>query len=290
MRFAKFIISVLVICVVTMALLEYSYRNYSTSAARLFNPYFEKAQTVEKLSKAIEKNELVLYYQKQIVTKNNESTIIGVEALIRWKQGNQFIPPNSFIGIAEETGLIIPIGKWILIEAISQIKQWEKDEEKKDWRVSINISPKQFERNNFVDLLASLIKEYNINPNKLRLELTENLLITNIDETLEKIKELFDLGVTLSIDDFGTGYSSLAYLKKLPIHELKIDQSFIKDILIDTNDFSIVETILSIGGKFNLEVIAEGVETKEQHEMLVSMGCSYFQGYFFAKPIVFSDL
>ena len=245
---------------------------------------------IEKLSKAIEKNELVLHYQKQIITKNNESSIIGVEALIRWKQGNKFIPPNSFIEIAEETGLIIPIGKWILIEAISQIKQWEKDEEKKDWRVSINISPKQFERNNFVDLLASLIKEYNINPNKLRLELTENLLITNIDETLEKIKELFDLGVTLSIDDFGTGYSSLAYLKKLPIHELKIDQSFIKDILIDTNDFSIVETILSIGGKFNLEVIAEGVETKEQHEMLVSMGCSYFQGYFFAKPIVFSDL
>ena len=250
----------------------------------------EKAYMIEKLSKAIEKNELVLHYQKQIITKNNESSIIGVEALIRWKQGNKFIPPNSFIGIAEETGLIIPIGKWILKEAISQIKQWEKDEEKKDWRVSINISPKQFERNNFVDLLASLIKEYNINPNKLRLELTENLLITNIDETLEKIKELFDLGVTLSIDDFGTGYSSLAYLKKLPIHELKIDQSFIKDILIDTNDFSIVETILSIGGKFNLEVIAEGVETKEQHEMLVSMGCSYFQGYFFAKPIVFSDL
>ena len=250
----------------------------------------EKAYMIEKLSKAIEKNELVLHYQKQIITKNNESSIIGVEALIRWKQGNKFIPPNSFIEIAEETGLIIPIGKWILIEAISQIKQWEKDEEKKDWRVSINISPKQFERNNFVDLLASLIKEHNINPNKLRLELTENLLITNIDETLEKIKELFDLGVTLSIDDFGTGYSSLAYLKKLPIHELKIDQSFIKDILIDTNDFSIVETILSIGGKFNLEVIAEGVETKEQHEMLVSMGCSYFQGYFFAKPIVFSDL
>ena len=250
----------------------------------------EKAYMIEKLSKAIEKNELVLHYQKQIITKNNESSIIGVAALIRWKQGKKYIPPNSFIEIAEETGLIIPIGKWILIEAISQIKQWEKDEEKKDWRVSINISPKQFERNNFVDLLASLIKEYNINPNKLRLELTENLLITNIDETLEKIKELFDLGVTLSIDDFGTGYSSLAYLKKLPIHELKIDQSFIKDILIDTNDFSIVETILSIGGKFNLEVIAEGVETKEQHEMLVSMGCSYFQGYFFAKPIVFSDL
>lgn len=115
-------------------------------------------------------------------------------------------------------------------------------------------------------------------------------MIKNVEETLLKIRKLFELGVTLSIDDFGTGYSSLAYLKKLPIHELKIDQSFIRDILIDSSDFSIVETILSIGGKFNLEVIAEGVETKEQHEMLVSMGCEYFQGYLFHKPSISSDL
>lgn len=244
----------------------------------------EKAQIVEELRKAIERKELVLHYQKQIITQNNKSSVIGVEALIRWNSQKGLIPPNSFIPIAEESGLILPIGKWILIEAINQIKLWEKDDEKKDWRVSVNISPKQFERDNFVDLLDSLIKEYNINPNKLRLELTENLLIKNVEETLKKIKKLFELGVTLSIDDFGTGYSSLAYLKQLPIHELKIDQSFIRDILIDSNDFSIVETILSIGKKFNLEVIAEGVETKEQHEMLVSMGCSYFQGYLFGKP------
>ncbi|PUE63556.1 sensor domain-containing protein [Arcobacter caeni] len=244
----------------------------------------EKAQMVEELRKAIERKELVLHYQKQILTKNNKSSVIGVEALIRWNSQKGLIPPNSFIPIAEESGLIIPIGKWILIEAINQIKLWENNKEKRDWRVSVNISPKQFERDNFVDLLDLLIKEYNINPNKLRLELTENLLIKNVEETLKKIKKLFELGVTLSIDDFGTGYSSLAYLKQLPIHELKIDQSFIRDILIDSNDFSIVETILSIGKKFNLEVIAEGVETKEQHEMLVSMGCSYFQGYLFGKP------
>ncbi|MBY0540905.1 MAG: EAL domain-containing protein [Arcobacteraceae bacterium] len=244
----------------------------------------EKAQMVEELRKAIERKELVLHYQKQILTKNNISRVIGVEALIRWNSKRGLIPPNSFISIAEESGLIISIGKWILIEAINQIKQWEEDKEKKEWRISVNISPKQFERDNFVDLVDSLIKEHNINPNKLRLELTENLLIKNVEETLQKIKKLFEIGVTLSIDDFGTGYSSLAYLKQLPIQELKIDQSFIRDILIDTNDFSIVETILSIGGKFNLEVIAEGVETKEQHEILVSMGCSYFQGYLFGKP------
>lgn len=250
----------------------------------------EKANILEELKKAIERNELVLHYQKQIVTKNNESSVIGVEALVRWNSKKGFIPPNAFIGIAEESGLIIPIGKWILQEAINQIKLWEKDEEKRKWRVSVNISPKQFERDDFVDLLNSLIKTYKINPNKLRLELTENLLIKNVEETLLKIRKLFELGVTLSIDDFGTGYSSLAYLKKLPIHELKIDQSFIRDILIDSSDFSIVETILSIGGKFNLEVIAEGVETKEQHEMLVSMGCEYFQGYLFHKPSISSDL
>ncbi len=257
---------------------------FSYFAPKLQQIIEEKAQMIEELRKAIQRKELVLHYQKQILTKNNKSSVIGVEALIRWNSQKGLIPPNSFIAIAEESGLIIPIGKWILTEAINQIKQWEEDKEKKDWKVSVNISPKQFEKDNFVELVDSLTKEHNINPNKLRLELTENLLIKNVEETLKKIKRLFELGITLSIDDFGTGYSSLAYLKQLPIHELKIDQSFIKDILIDSNDFSIVETILSIGKKFNLEVIAEGVETKEQHEILVSMGCSYFQGYLFGKP------
>lgn len=257
---------------------------FSYFAPKLQQIIEEKAQMIEELRKAIERKELVLHYQKQILTKNNKSSVIGVEALIRWNSQKGLIPPNSFIAIAEESGLIIPIGKWILTEAINQIKQWEEDKEKKDWKVSVNISPKQFEKDNFVELVDSLTKGHNINPNKLRLELTENLLIKNVEETLKKIKRLFELGITLSIDDFGTGYSSLAYLKQLPIHELKIDQSFIKDILIDSNDFSIVETILSIGKKFNLEVIAEGVETKEQHEILVSMGCSYFQGYLFGKP------
>ena len=259
---------------------------YSYFDPKLQHIIEEKAYMIENLSKAIEKNELVLYYQKQVKTKNNISTIIGVEALIRWNSEKGLIPPDSFISVLEESGLIISIGKWILEEAIKRIKKWQNDIEKKDWTVSVNISPKQFEKSDFVQIVNSLIIKHNINPNKLRLELTENLLIENIDEALKKMNNLFDLGVTLSIDDFGTGYSSLAYLKKLPIHELKIDQSFVKDILIDSNDFSIVETILTIGRKFNLEIIAEGVETKEQHEMLVSMGCSSFQGYLFAKPII----
>jgi diguanylate cyclase len=245
----------------------------------------EKIELTKQLRDAIENKNLVLYYQPQILTQNAESKIIGVEALVRWNDSKKgLIPPNSFVNIAEETGLIIPMGRWILKEAAEQLKKWENDIEKKEWRISVNISHKQFERQSFVYLIDSLIKEYDINPNKLRLELTENLLIKNTEETLDKIKKLNEMGITLSIDDFGTGYSSLAYLKQLSIHELKIDQSFIRDILNDSNDFSIVETIISIGRKFNLDVIAEGVETKEHHEMLLSMGCSYFQGYLFGKP------
>jgi diguanylate cyclase (GGDEF)-like protein/PAS domain S-box-containing protein len=247
----------------------------------------EKIELTKQLRNAIENKNLVLYYQPQILTQNGESKIIGVEALVRWNDSKKgLIPPNSFISIAEETGLIIPMGKWILKEAAEQLKKWENDEEKKAWRISVNISHKQFERENFVYLIDSFIKEYDIKPDKLRLELTENLLIKNTEETLEKIKKLNMMGITLSIDDFGTGYSSLAYLKQLSIHELKIDQSFIRDILNDSNDFSIVETIISIGRKFNLDVIAEGVETKEHHEMLISMGCIYFQGYLFGKPTI----
>lgn len=243
----------------------------------------QKAHLFERLHKAIEKESMILYYQPQIKIKNNQPLIVGMEALIRWND-EKIIPPNDFIPLAEETGLIIPLGKWILIQVMEQIKIWENDFIKKDWQVSVNISYKQFEKNEFLDLIKSLIEEYQINPAKLKLELTESLLIKNTQENLNKIKEINKLGVSLSIDDFGTGYSSLAYLKQLSISELKIDQSFIKDLVIDSNDFIIVETILSIGDKFNLEVVAEGVETKEQYEKLLSMGCSYFQGYLFGKP------
>lgn len=243
----------------------------------------QKAHLFERLDKAIEKESMILYYQPQIKIKNNQPLIVGMEALIRWND-EKIIPPNDFIPLAEETGLIIPLGKWILIQVMEQIKIWENDFIKKDWQVSVNISYKQFEKNEFLDLIKSLIEEYQINPAKLKLELTESLLIKNTQENLNKIKEINKLGVSLSIDDFGTGYSSLAYLKQLSISELKIDQSFIKDLVIDSNDFIIVETILSIGDKFNLEVVAEGVETKEQYEKLLSMGCSYFQGYLFGKP------
>lgn len=245
----------------------------------------EKVNLLERLNEAIEKEMMVLHYQPQISFKNGKNEIIGVEALVRWIDPiHGIIPPNHFIPLAEETNLIVPLGEWILKKAIEQIKIWENDSIKKEWRISINISSKQFEKDNFSNLLKSLINEYKIEPKKLRLELTESLLIKNTEKNLKKIEDIYSLGVTLSIDDFGTGYSSLSYLKQLSINELKIDQSFIRDLVSDPNDFIIVETIISIGNKFNLEVIAEGVETQEEYEKLLSMGCTYFQGYLFGKP------
>lgn len=249
-----------------------------------------KALLTERLRQAIASDKMYLHYQPQICLEDTER-IIGVEALIRWHDAdNGIVSPGSFIPIAEESGLIVPLGEYILREAMKQLKLWEKDTIKKEWRISINVSYKQFETDNFIELLESLIYTFQIDPSLLRLELTESLLIKNTDVALNKIKIIKKLGLTLSIDDFGTGYSSLSYLKQLPIDELKIDQSFIRDLVTDPNDYIIVETILSIGQKFNFEVIAEGVETQKQYELLSSMGCKNFQGYYFSKPMEESKL
>jgi diguanylate cyclase (GGDEF)-like protein len=255
---------------------------------RFFDPKLQqiiedKAFMIEHLRKALDKNAMILYYQPQIGDKK----IIGVEALIRWYDPVEgMISPGKFIPIAEESGLIVPLGEWVIHEAVKQLTIWNSDPIKNKWRISVNVSYKQFEKDDFVPMMESIIHQYNIRPEKLRLELTESLLIKNTQEALNKINHLKVLGLSLSIDDFGTGYSSLSYLKQLPIDELKIDQSFIRDLTNDPNDVIIVETILSIGQKFGLEVIAEGVETQEQYEQLLSMGCEYFQGYLFGKPIL----
>lgn len=266
----------------------YNAKSNGRNTFNFFDPKLQqmierKALMIERLRKAIEKNAMTLYYQPQI----REQNIIGVEALIRWydpKEG--MISPGKFIPIAEESGLIVQLGEWVIREAVRQLTIWKSDPIKSTWRISVNVSYKQFEQQNFVSMVESLIHEHDINPQKLRLELTESLLIKNTQEALDKINHLKKIGLSLSIDDFGTGYSSLSYLKQLPIDELKIDQSFIRDLTKDINDVIIVETILSIGQKFGFEVIAEGVETAEQYEQLISMGCEYFQGYLFGKPTV----
>jgi len=254
-----------------------------------FNPKLQeimedKILLIDNLRKAIDSDSMSLYYQTQ-VRAHGKNTIVGVEALVRWNSSSGLVSPADFIPIAEESGLIIELGRWILDAAIKQIKEWEKDDEKKSWRVSINVSPKQFEDKTFMPTLEDALHNYDVDAGKIRLELTEGILIQNIEETLERLYLLKEMGISLSIDDFGTGYSSLSYLKQLPMDELKIDQSFIRDLIDDENDEIITQTIISIGNKFGLDVIAEGVETMEQYEKLISMGCKYFQGYLFSKPV-----
>jgi len=256
---------------------------------KFFDPELQKiienkAYMIDRLRKAIENKSMALYYQSQVLV-NRDEQIIGVEALLRWNDPDHgLVSPGSFIPMAEESGLIIPLGEWILREAVKQLKVWENDPIKQSWRISVNVSYKQFEKENFVDMVESIIDEYDVIAEQLRLELTESLLIKNTNEALIKINRLKNMGLSLSIDDFGTGYSSLSYLKQLPIDELKIDQSFVRDLTTDENDVIIVETIISIGQKFGLEVIAEGVETREQYEKLVELGCENFQGYLFGRP------
>lgn len=267
----------------------YHAKEMGRNNVKFFNPLLQKklekkASTLHKLHRALEQNHMELYYQKQIV--GYEKEVIGIEALIRWNDPEQgLIAPNEFIPLAEENNFIIVLGEWVLREAFSKLKLWEKDVKKSKWQLSINISIKQFERNDFVQMVQTLLSEISCDATKLRFELTENLLIKDAKDTLRKIYALKKLGISLSIDDFGTGYSSLSYLSRLPVDELKIDKRFIKRLSYNQSDKTIVETILTIGKCFGLDVVAEGVETEIQYEMLLDLGCSHFQGYLFAKPV-----
>ena len=242
----------------------------------------QKSLMLLQLYEAIELKQFILHYQIQV---NQNQQIEGVEALVRWMHPLKgFVPPLEFISLCEESGLIIPLGKWVLYQAIHQCVLWQSDEKKAYWRISVNVSAKQFQQDDFVAMVEEAIITTGVPAHLIRLELTENLLIGDFAKAMGKIKCLKSLGISLSIDDFGTGYSSLQYLKQLSLDELKIDQSFIKDCLTEKNDATIVETMLSIGEKLGIDVIAEGVETNEQFEYLKSLGCIYFQGYFFGKP------
>jgi diguanylate cyclase (GGDEF)-like protein/PAS domain S-box-containing protein len=239
------------------------------------------------LRKAIEKQELILQYQPQIDLSTIQ--INSFEALIRWNSKEfGFIPPSEFIPLAEETGLIIPIGNWIIETVCKQIKDWN-DKGFQDLRIAINISPKQFQQTNLVNCFQTMIRKYKIKPSYLEIEITEGAM-ENKKEIISILKSLKEIGLTISVDDFGTGYSSLSYLKKFPIDVLKIDQSFIKDILTNEKDAAITTTIIHLGRSLGLEVIAEGVENREQMEFLLNAHCHKAQGYFFARPLKVEDI
>jgi EAL domain-containing protein (putative c-di-GMP-specific phosphodiesterase class I) len=253
-----------------------------------FEPAMQKAleehATLESwMRTALREHEFRLYYQVQV---DHNRQPIGAEALIRWKHPIQgFIYTPDFINVAEESELIVAIGQWVLETGCAQIKAWESNPAMRSLSLSINVSARQFGRPDFVETIKAVIARSAIASEKLKLEMTEGLLIHDVDDTVAKMTQLKSIGVQFSMDDFGTGHSSLNYLKRLPLSQLKIDQSFVRDITVDANDAAIVKTIIRMGQTLQMNVIAEGVETEEQLRFLKENGCTVFQGYLFGKPL-----
>ena len=199
------------------------------------------------------------------------------------------VSPLDFIPLAEESGLIIPIGRWVLESACHQLKMWENIPYRENWQISVNVSALQFQQEDFVETVQEIILSNKINPHGLKLELTESMVLENVDITIEKMHQLNQLGIDFSMDDFGTGYSSLSCLKRLPLKQLKIDQSFVRDITSDPDDAAIVQTIINLSSSLKYDVIAEGVETQEQRQFLFNNGCSQYQGYLFSRPVPITE-
>ncbi|MGZ5030688.1 MAG: EAL domain-containing protein [Methylobacter sp.] len=266
----------------------YQAKNAGRNALRFFDPEMQASLEARmvlelELHSALAQHQFQLYYQIQV---DDSGHAIGAEALLRWHHPRQgLISPDQFIPLAEESGLILPIGDWVLRAACLQLKEWSNDPVTKDLHLAVNVSARQFSQSGFVSQVCSILAQTGANATRLKLELTESLLMHNIDETIEKMETLKQLGIRFSMDDFGTGYSSLSYLKNLPITQLKIDQFFIRDIITDPNDAAIVKTIIGMAGNLGLNVIAEGVETEEQRACLERQGCLAYQGYLFSKPV-----
>ncbi len=266
------------------------YRSKSSgrNTISFFQPSMQEAADLrlsleQDLRGAIIHGRFVLCYHPQM---NSDGVMVGAEALIRWEDKIKGrLSPADFIPVAEESNLILTIGKWVLMEACNQIKMWQDDGLGRLPYVSINVSSRQFRQPDFVDQVQHAIKTAGIVPSRLGIELTESIMIVDIQDTVDKMNALKALGVSIAVDDFGTGYSSLVYLKKLPLDVLKIDRGFVRDILNDSSDAVIVETIISMAKHLNIKVIAEGVETAEQLAFLKSKGCTIFQGYYFDRPL-----
>ncbi len=257
------------------------------NAICFFDPAIQTAlefrvQLESWMRKALQ-DEYRLYFQIQV---DDESNAIGAEALIRWHHPEQgIISPADFIPLAEETGLIIPIGQWVLETACIQLKAWEQNQNMQHLILAVNVSTKQFNQPDFVRDVLAVLDQTGANPDKLKLELTESMLAHNVKDIIAKMNALKVHGVKFSLDDFGTGFSSLSYLKYIPFNQLKIDQSFVRDALTDSNNAAIIRTIIDLGQSLGMDVIAEGVETEQQQNFLTAHGCKHYQGYLFSKPL-----
>ena len=256
--------------------------------AAMQNAASVRSARVSDLQRALEQQEFLLHYQTQF---NRIGDAIGAEALVRWNHAVRgMVSPAEFIPLAEETRLILPLGQWVMERACAQLARWEDEPGKSEWTMSVNVSALQFGQSGFVGSVLSALRESGANPANLKLELTESMLVNDMQDVISKMNALKSHQVKFSLDDFGTGYSSLSYLKRLPLDQLKIDQSFVRDLLIDPNDAAIAQAIIALGHSLGLQVIAEGVENLAQRDMLASIDCDAFQGYYFAHPVAAADL
>lgn len=236
---------------------------------------------------ALIEGQFVLHYQPQVDAKGQ---VIGAEALVRWKHPRHgMVPPGDFIPMAEQTGLILPLGDWVLKQACMQLSIWAKDPRTQALQLAVNVSARQFRQPDFVAQVSSIVERCGVDPQRLKIELTESMLVNDIEDIIAKMTALQSSGVQLSLDDFGTGFSSLSYLKRLPLNQLKIDQAFVRDLQTNANDAAIASTVVSLGQNLGLDVIAEGVETEGQRDFLGSIGCLRYQGFLFSRPMPAAD-
>ena len=270
----------------------YRAKSEGRNTLRFFDPEMQelvtrRAALEADLRRALELQQFVLYYQAQV---NLEGQLIGAEALIRWQHPERgMVSPFEFIPIAEDTKLIIPIGNWVLDTACRQLADWARCPGLQTLSIAVNVSATQFHQDDFVDQVLAVVARTGAPPERLKIELTESLLVQNVDSVIRKMAALKDVGISFSLDDFGTGYSSLAYLKQLPLDQLKIDQGFVRDILVDPNDAAIARMVVSLAESMGLAVIAEGVETVDQMDYLKQLRCHAFQGYLFSRPVPVAD-
>lgn len=235
------------------------------------------------LREALLKSQFTLHYQAQV---SDRYKIVGVEALLRWQDPRRgMVMPAEFIALAEESGLILSLGRWVIESACQQLSLWARREDTAHLTVSVNVSARQFHQNDFVDQVLAAIEAHGVRAGRLKLELTESILVTDIEGVIAKMNALKGSGVGFSLDDFGTGYSSLSYLKRLPLDQLKIDQGFVRGILLDPNDAAIAKMVIALADSLGLQVIAEGVETQAQQAFLAELGCRNYQGYLFSRPM-----
>jgi diguanylate cyclase (GGDEF)-like protein/PAS domain S-box-containing protein len=265
----------------------YQAKAVGRNSLRFFDPQMQaeaasRTEMLADLREALQGGQFLLHYQPQVASGRG---LVGAEALVRWQHPRRgLVSPGEFIGLAEETGLILPLGLWVLETACKQLACWSTQADMAHLTVAVNVSARQFHQTEFVAQVLSVLAATGANPNQLKLELTESLLIADVEDVIGKMRDLKRLGVRLSLDDFGTGYSSLTYLKRLPLDQIKIDQSFVRELLTDPNDAAMAHTIVTLGHNLQMEVIAEGVESAEQHDVLSAMGCDVFQGYYFGRP------